>query len=154
MEYRIIIIEGGGVGRIEGIRIAREALALGLKEAKVMWDRIHGSKVACIVPALWGFTHLEVSHVFTEHNLQHVYGTGVDPHLDPFECAGCGDVPCTWIDKELFLDPEHIEVFGGKLLCSTCMELPMGELLPLIESRVRPPSLWDRLMERKSTCLT
>jgi hypothetical protein len=159
LSFKIVIL-GCKQGRIHGIKALRQAFSngeslMGLKDAKDIWDRVL-LKPTSVTPAFWGTDHWEVSTSLSLDEVTHVWGLfGSDPRLDPYECAACGDSrPYTWIDADLFLDPEHIEVFGGRLLCKSCWRSPLGELLPRIESRVRPPSRWDLLMNREDTCLT
>ena len=144
------VIIGVNSQRLKAIKAVKEALLCGLVDAK----RIVEEAPVTVYPEIWGPTAAHVEVVLETDDISFLVGCGSEPRLDPFECASCGRPPRTWIDAEMFLDPEHIEVFGGRLLCPECWKSPMELVLPQIEKRVRPASRWDLLMDRCETCLT
>lgn len=66
-------------------------------------------------------------------------------HLDlSLPCAGCGNpVAKRWINPELFIDPEDIELYGSKGLCFDCWNRPFDVMM----AKIAPPSSWERLGE-------
>lgn len=143
-----LIIVGGS--QILVIKTIREVFGYGLREAKQVWD----NRPTIIELSQTEVSPQEAHEAFSQQKVIHLIGEGRVPDLLRMSCVCCGETPCTWIDEDLFLDPEHIEVFGRQLLCRGCAKMPMGELLPRIEKAVRPTSRWDLLMERHTTCLT
>jgi hypothetical protein len=154
MDDRILIVGSPGatesLGRVNGIKAIREAFEMGLGQAKEIWD----SRPRSVYASTWNVDVHRAMQVLRDQDIWFLHGNyPADPLLEPFECAACGATPYTWMDPELFLDDEHIELFGRRLLCAQCWRSPMGEVLVRIEKRLRPPSRWDRLMDREDTCL-
>jgi hypothetical protein len=151
MSDRIIVMDTPEMGLLAGIRAVREAFNLDLRDAKHAWE----ARPKEVYPENCGVKTQQALAVLRNYGVWFLYGnSSADPILDPFECAACGSRPSTWIDPELFLDGEHIELFGRRLLCSHCWQSPMGDVLIRMEKRLRPQSRWDFLMDREETCLT
>jgi len=151
MNDRIIIVGiAEGLNRIDGIKAVREAFEMGLGPAKEIWDSVPRAVYA----STWGVDVNDAISVLEVRNVRFLIGyIQSEPRLEPFECAACGARPYTWMDPDLFLDEEHLELFGRRLLCLHCWQSPMGDVLVRMEKRLRPQSRWDLLMDREDTCL-